>query len=119
MPRHLRLPFGTALLAVGILLLTSGVRTTRRAGAPINPTRAAHTLITAGPFRFTRNPLYLSLAVIYSGIALLLGALWALLALPFTLLVVSKGVIAPEERYLDATFGEAYRRYQARVRRWL
>ena len=76
-------------------------------------------LVINGPFQFTRNPLYLSLTLVYSGIALLVNAFWALLMLPFVLLVMRQGVIDREECYLERKFGEEYLRYKARVRRWL
>jgi protein-S-isoprenylcysteine O-methyltransferase Ste14 len=99
--------------------MVSGVRTLRRAGTPIDPTQAVQTVVTDGPFRFTRNPLYLSLTLTYGGVALLTGAVGALVVLPVMLVVVVKGVIVPEERYLEAKFGDAYRQYKGRVRRWL
>jgi protein-S-isoprenylcysteine O-methyltransferase Ste14 len=72
-----------------------------------------------GPFRHTRNPGYLSLTMIYAGLASLANALWAILLLPAALLVIQRGVIEREERYLERRFGEEYLRYKARVRRWI
>ena len=71
-----------------------------------------------GPFRFTRNPLYLGLALLYLGIALWLGVLWPVVLLPALILLVQQVVILREEAYLESRFGEAYRAYRARVRRW-
>jgi protein-S-isoprenylcysteine O-methyltransferase Ste14 len=76
-------------------------------------------MVTEGPFRYTRNPAYLSMAMIYAGISSLANALWAILLLPATLLVVQRGVIEREERYLERKFGEEYLRYKERVHRWL
>jgi protein-S-isoprenylcysteine O-methyltransferase Ste14 len=83
------------------------------------PVRPATALITEGPFRFTRNPLYLSLALLYLGIGLWLGALWPIVLLPALMLLVQQLVVLREEAYLESRFGDAYRTYRNRVRRWL
>jgi protein-S-isoprenylcysteine O-methyltransferase Ste14 len=83
------------------------------------PVRPATALITEGPFRFTRNPLYLSLALLYLGIALGLGVLWPIVLLPALMLLVQQLVVLREEAYLESRFGDAYRTYRKRVRRWL
>lgn len=91
----------------------------RRAGtsmAPVNPTSA---LVTSGPYRFTRNPMYVGMAFLYIALAVAFGVIWALMALPGALAAVDRLVIAREEPYLEARFGERYRDYQRRVRRWL
>jgi protein-S-isoprenylcysteine O-methyltransferase Ste14 len=76
-------------------------------------------LTTAGPFDYSRNPAYLSLAMIYAGIAALRNSLWAILPLTLVLYVIQREVIGREERYLERTFGEEYLAYKARVRRWV
>jgi protein-S-isoprenylcysteine O-methyltransferase Ste14 len=91
----------------------------RRAGTsmiPFNPTTA---LVTSGPYRFTRNPMYVGMALLYAGLALALGVVWALIALPAVILVVDRLVIAREEPYLERKFGSEYTGYKARVRRWV
>ena len=91
----------------------------RRAGTsmvPMNPTTA---LVTSGPYRFTRNPMYLGMAFLYIALALALGVIWALPFLPVVIAAVDRLVIAREEPYLEARFGEEYRAYKRRVRRWL
>ena len=90
----------------------------RRAGTNIRPDRPATVIVTDGPFRFSRNPLYLSLTLVYVGIASMMNALWPLLLLVPLLLIVQRGVVLREERYLEAKFGETYRSYKTRVRRW-
>jgi protein-S-isoprenylcysteine O-methyltransferase Ste14 len=75
--------------------------------------------VTGGPYRFTRNPLYLSLTLIYGGITALANALPAALLLPVVLQVMRRGVIEREERYLEGKFGDEYLNYKARVRRWI
>ena len=91
----------------------------RRADTPISPHEPTTRLVTEGPFRYTRNPDYLSATIIYAGVASLANALWAILLLPIVLVVTQRGVIEGEELYLERKFGEEYLRYKARVRRWI
>jgi protein-S-isoprenylcysteine O-methyltransferase Ste14 len=119
LPRGVALIFGGTLLSGGVLLVGWFVRTMRSAGTPLSPREPVSKLITTGPFRYTRNPGYLGLAMIYSGIAFLANTLWVILLLPATLLVIQRGVIEREERYLERKFGEEYLRYKAQVRRWI
>lgn len=109
---------GGALVVSGAVLAGGFVRSFRRAGTPVDPGRATTAIVTTGPYRLTRNPGYLGMALVYTGIALLSSAVWPLAVLPAVLTVVDRGVIRREERYLEAKFGEPYRRYKARVRRW-
>ena len=95
------------------------MRTIEKAGTPIRTDRPVPRLVTDGPFRYTRNPGYLGLTMLYSGIAVLRNALWAILLLPLVLYVIQREVIGREERYLERTFGEEYLAYKAQVRRWL
>lgn len=83
------------------------------------PWRSTSALTLSGPYRITRNPMYLGMAFIHAGMALLFELTWALLLLPLVLFIVGTQVIAREERYLESKFGEEYRAYRARVRRWL
>ena len=76
-------------------------------------------LVTGGPFRFSRNPLYISLTLLYLAVSILVKTLWPLFFLPFVLLVMIKGVIVREERHLERIFSEQYMRYKERTRRWL
>jgi protein-S-isoprenylcysteine O-methyltransferase Ste14 len=81
--------------------------------------RPTISIVDRGPYRFTRNPMYLAMAVAYAGIAMLLNSVWALGMLPAVVAVVDRFVIPREERYLRAKFGETYVRYWSRVRRWI
>ena len=90
-----------------------------RARTSILPFRPSSSLVTSGPYRFTRNPMYVSMAALYMGGALALNALWPLLLLPLVLVVVDRAVIRREERYLTRAFGKEYDAYRSRVRRWL
>jgi protein-S-isoprenylcysteine O-methyltransferase Ste14 len=118
-PRAVTRPIGGALLVAGVALAAWFITAFRRAGTPVDVRRRPTTLVTTGPYRLTRNPGYLALALIYSGIAILAGALWPLLILVPTLVVIDRGVIAREERYLEAKFGEQYIELRGRTRRWL
>jgi protein-S-isoprenylcysteine O-methyltransferase Ste14 len=89
------------------------------ADAPVRTDRPVPRLTTDSPFRYTRNPAYLGLAMIYAGIAVLRNALWAVLLLPLVLWVIQREVIGREERYLERTFGEEYLDYKTKVRRWV
>lgn len=114
-----RVAGGLPLLAAGLLLVGWAARTMHRAGTPVPPTRASVALVVEGPFRFTRNPVYLGMTLCYAGVALLLDRLWVLAPLPGVLAALQRGVVAREERYLERRFGEAYRRYRQGVARWL
>jgi protein-S-isoprenylcysteine O-methyltransferase Ste14 len=117
--RALTAPVGGALLLTGVGLAACFVTAFRRAGTPVDARKAATALVTTGPYRRTRNPGYLSLALVYTGISLLAGALWPLVLLVPTLIVIDRGVIAREERYLEGKFGDEYLELKGRVRRWL
>ena len=113
--RSLRWP----LLGGGVLLIGWFEWAMRHAGTPPSPYKPVSRVVTEGPFRYTRNPGYLAMAMIYAGIASFANALWAILFLPVALLLIQRGVIEREERYLERKFGEEYRLYKARVRRWI
>ena len=116
-----RLPGSSAesLLLAGLALLFSFERAFTQKKTPANPWRPTTAIATDGPYRFTRNPAYLGMALVYVGIALCSQALWVLLPLPFVLAIVDRGVIAREERYLERKFGQEYLDYKRRVRRWI
>jgi len=110
---------GLLLLAIGILLLAAGVMQFRRHGTPVPTDQPTTALVTTGVYGLSRNPLYLALTAIYLGIGLLLPSLPVLVLILPVLVVMRYGVIAREERYLENKFGESYRAYKARVRRWV
>jgi protein-S-isoprenylcysteine O-methyltransferase Ste14 len=119
LPRGAARAIGWPLLAGGVSLASWFVFTMRRADTPMDPREPVSNLATDGPFRYTRNPAYLSMAMIYAGISSLANALWSILLLPAVLLVIQRGVIEREERYLERKFGEEYLGYKGRVRRWI
>ncbi len=110
---------GTVLLAAGGGLDAAGLWTMRRAGTHVSPSRPATALVVSGPFRFSRNPLYVGIFVLFIGMAFAKDTLWALIVLVPLALVVHYGVVLREERYLEAKFGEDYRAYCRAVRRYL
>lgn len=110
---------GVPLLLLSGALAIWGKRTMQNAGTNINPLQPATSLVITGPFRFSRNPLYLSLTLLFAGLSLVANTLWGFIALVPVLVVLHFGVILREERYLEAKFGESYRQYRSQVRRWL
>jgi protein-S-isoprenylcysteine O-methyltransferase Ste14 len=110
--------FGPALVLCGFVGVPAMVAFIRARTNP-RPWKPASVLVTSGPYRFTRNPMYLGFTLLYAGVSLSVNTLWPLLALPVILFVMTTGVIAREENYLERRFGDEYLRYKARVRRWL
>ena len=119
LPDALRWILGGAALVAGLALQTSFIAAFSRVGTSVEPWKPTTAIVTTGPYRLTRNPAYLGMALIYTGIALLSDAPWVLLPLPVVLAVVDRGVIAREERYLERKFGEEYLGYKRTVRRWI
>jgi len=119
LPRGMARTLGWALLSSGVVLAGWFLRTMQSADTSIRTDKAVSSLATGGPFRYTRNPGYLSLAMIYAGIAARRNALWAIFLLPLALLVIQREVIGREERYLERAFGEEYLNYKTSVRRWV
>jgi len=111
--------FGGLLAALGVTLAAWGRSVMERAGTNVNPMLPTTALVTTGPFRRSRNPLYVALTLMYVGLALLTNSLWVLALLVPVLLILHYGVVRREERYLEAKFGETYRDYRAHVRRYL
>lgn len=119
LPAWLSRPLGGVFCLASVAAGIWGSATMRRAGTNVRPDRPVTALVTGGPFQFTRNPLYLSLTALYLGITLLCDALWPLATLVPLLAVVRWRIVLREERFLEAKFGDAYRAYKTRVRRWL
>ena len=110
---------GLALVAGGIALMLWAFVTLRRANTTVIPWEQVSAIISTGPFRFSRNPIYLADAITYIGGSLLIRSWWPLLILPGIVLVMRRKVIDREERYLTERFGDAHREYQLQVARWL
>jgi protein-S-isoprenylcysteine O-methyltransferase Ste14 len=110
---------GAILVLIGASLAIPAVVRMRRAGTNVHPGKPTTVIVSDGPFRFSRNPIYVASSVFYVGVTLLFHSFWPLITLLPALLVLHWGVVRREERYLEAKFGEAYVAYKSRVRRWL
>jgi protein-S-isoprenylcysteine O-methyltransferase Ste14 len=110
---------GGAVLALGLALGVWAIVTLRQAGTHVETTKPTTTIATGGPYRLTRNPIYVGMHAILIGLAIAINTAWLLVALVPFYLVIRFGVIAREEAYLDRKFGDTYRRYKSRVRRWI
>jgi len=109
---------GVALIPLGVGIIIWGRVTMLGAGTNINPSQPAVALVTSGPFRFSRNPLYTALMLIFIGLTLAFNTWWGFAMLIPVFVVMYAGVIRREERYLERKFGDSYREYCAQVRRY-
>jgi protein-S-isoprenylcysteine O-methyltransferase Ste14 len=110
---------GIALAACGFVMIAMGTRRFVAAGTNIPPSLPTTALVVDGIYRRTRNPLYLGTTLVYLGLSVAAGSLWAIGLVVPLLWVINVGVVVREERYLERKFGDAYRTYKARVRRWV
>lgn len=108
-----------ALILVGVALVAAGIRNLSRAGTPVPTNQPTRALVTTGIHGWTRNPIYLGLFLVHAGIGIVVRSPWILILMLPLAAVIRYGVVAREEAYLERRFGEAYRDYRARVRRWL
>lgn len=111
-------PLGWLVLAAGLSLFAWTLWTFRCHRTTVNPYAGAAALCTGGPFRYSRNPIYVGDWLLMAGAALLLNTLWPWVFAPLVWFAIRYGVIRHEEAHLEAKFGDAYRAYRARVRRW-
>jgi protein-S-isoprenylcysteine O-methyltransferase Ste14 len=119
-PAGIVLPaIGGAAVAAGLLLVVWAGLAFRARGTRPEPWKPTTAVVESGPYRFSRNPMYLAFAVVHVGVGAAAGSLWIVATVVPALVVMRFGVIAREERYLTAKFGDTYRRYTHRVRRWL
>jgi protein-S-isoprenylcysteine O-methyltransferase Ste14 len=107
------------LILLGIVVISWAVRLFVKAGTAIKPFEESTKMIVAGPYRWSRNPIYLGLAIILFGIGLALGTLTPFAIVPLFVWLIQKNFIAHEEAMLDKSFGAAYAEYKKRIRRWL
>jgi protein-S-isoprenylcysteine O-methyltransferase Ste14 len=110
---------GGVAIVLGFWVMLSAVAMFSRIGEDPNPMEPTKALTFEGPYRFTRNPMYLGMALILGGLAMLGNALWPLVALVPVIWIIRTQVIDKEERYLEAKFGSEYVAFRSRVRRWL
>ncbi len=109
---------GGAVLLAGLALMAAGLLTFVRARTAINPNRPASRLVSTGPYRFSRNPIYTGLILAYAGGALLINSWWPIVFLPIVIWLLLRFVVSREETYLAGAFGAEYAAYRARVGRF-
>jgi protein-S-isoprenylcysteine O-methyltransferase Ste14 len=110
---------GGVLIVLGVAIFAAGIRNFSRAATPVPSTRPVYTLVTTGIHGWSRNPIYVGMLLIYAGIGIAASSPWILiLTLPLAI-TIRYGVVVREEVYLERRFGDAYRDYKVRVRRWL
>ena len=117
--RAVRLPLGGTAVLVAIALFLYAVRTFRTAGTPVPGNRPTTTIVRRGPYRWSRNPIYLSFSLFQLGAAFWVNSLWLLVTLMPALALMSLVVIPREDQYLETRFPSDYLPYKASVRRWL
>jgi protein-S-isoprenylcysteine O-methyltransferase Ste14 len=117
--RTLAMPLGASLVVVAIALFYFSVAKFRAAGTPVPARKPTTAIVRTGPYRFSRNPIYLAFSVFQVGIAIWVNSLWLLATLAGALLLMHYVVIPREEQYLERRFGAEYLDYKASVRRWL
>lgn len=110
---------GAIVIFGGLALIIQTERTLKRHKTTIRPDRTAEHLVTDGPFRISRNPIYVGMAMLMFGIALAGGWTWFLMFGLFACVLIQKLAIEPEERHLSALFGKRYRDYSKTVKRWV
>ena len=118
-PYPIALWIGPMLLVVSLAIGLWGRKTMHRAGTNISPLKPSINLVNTGPYRFSRNPLYVAMTLLYLGLTFLFNSWWGVALLIPVLLVLHFGVVRREERYLERKFGEEYLAYRSQVRRYL
>jgi protein-S-isoprenylcysteine O-methyltransferase Ste14 len=119
LPRSLSLPLGASLVVVAIGLFSYSVAKFRAAGTPVPARKPTTVIVRTGPYRFSRNPIYLAFSLLQLGIAIWANSLWLLATLVGAVALIHYVVIQREEQYLERRFGGQYLDYKAYVRRWL
>jgi protein-S-isoprenylcysteine O-methyltransferase Ste14 len=114
-----RVPLGLAVVAAGFAVGAWTFAALVRTNQNPHPATPTPELIQSGPFRLSRNPIYVGMAAVQAGIGIAVGSVWILLLLIPAIAVVQRTVIEREEAYLERKFGESYRAYRGSVRRWL
>jgi protein-S-isoprenylcysteine O-methyltransferase Ste14 len=110
---------GALVFLLALALFAWAIVTMTRAGSNVPTNRPTTTIVESGPYRFTRNPIYLGMILALIGLSIAFNGLWLLVMLVPFALVIRYGVVAREEVYLERKFGDVYRSYRSRVRRWL
>jgi protein-S-isoprenylcysteine O-methyltransferase Ste14 len=108
-----------SLILIGIAAFTAGIRNFFGAGTPVQGTKPTRMLVTTGIHGWSRNPIYVAMFLVYCSIGIAVRSPWILILMLPVAITVRYGVVAREEVYLERRFGDAYRSYKTRVRRWL
>ena len=119
LPGTLAVPLGVPLVAVAIALFSYSVAKFRAAGTPVPARKPTTVIVRTGPYRFSRNPIYLAFSLFQLGIAIWLNSVWLLVTLVVAVALMHYVVIRREEQYLERKCGAHYLEYKASVRRWL
>ena len=117
--RSLAVPLGILIVFVAVAIGILAVREMVTASTPLDVRKRSTRIVTSGVFQQSRNPIYLGMVLLCTGVAFLVDSLLLLGLVPLFAAILQKGVIEPEEAYLERNFGEEYLRYKARVRRWI
>ena len=115
----LSLPLGVSLIIISIILVFMSIQSFSKAHTNVDVRKPTTSIVKGGPYRFSRNPIYLSMTILYLGITIWLNDFWLLIMLAPVVLIIQYGVIKREEIYLTRKFGETYIQYKKSVRRWL
>ena len=122
-PLHIAQPVRSILVILlvvtGLAIVLAAIRNFARAGTRVEPWAPSSAIVSNGIYRFTRNPMYIGMALVMLGLALVIGSPASVVMVAVGLIIVDLFVIRREEAYLEAKFGEDYRAYRTRVRRWL
>lgn len=116
---NLQVLLGVILAVTGIWCAASAASLFRRAGTNVVPTQPTLTIVTGGPYRFTRNPMYLGMVLMVLGVSLVFSLEWGVILTPLLWLALDRLIVVREEAYLSAKFGAEYQALLARTRRWL
>lgn len=119
LPRTVQFAAGALFGVAGLALMAAAALRFRAAGTELPPWRPSTAIVSNGPYRFTRNPIYLGFALVFAGIAAAVDGALIFVAGAALMVTIHAGVVRREEAYLERKFGDAYRAYKARVRRWL
>ena len=119
LPGTLAVPLGTPLVVIAIALFAYSVTAFRTAGTPVPARKPTTVIVRTGPYRFSRNPIYLAFSLFQLGIAIWVNSVWLLATLVGAVALIHCIVIPREEQYLERRFGAQYLDYKASVRRWL
>jgi protein-S-isoprenylcysteine O-methyltransferase Ste14 len=118
LPSRVSRVVGLLLIVIALVNFVGAVLALHRAETSPKPWRPTTALVISGPYRWTRNPIYLAFTLVYLGITAWVNTVWPLVLLPLVLFVMHRGVILREEAYLEQKFGDEYRRYKNDVYRW-